>query len=87
MSPPSPISYSTPQDESNYLPMSVDKYSKLLDEKDELLQLLQDDLLEMKLANAKLKESNEKKKAKLRLCKCQKKTNDKGKNIKSGEEV
>jgi len=86
-SPPSPICHSTPHDESNYIPMTVDKYTKLLDEKDELLQLLQEDLLEMKLAYAKLNEANDRKKAKFLLCTCQKKPNDKGKNIKFGEEA
>jgi hypothetical protein len=86
-SPPSPIVHSTPHDESNYIPMTVDKYTKLLDEKDELLRLLQEDLLEMKLANAMLNEANDRKKEKLRLCRCPKKPNDKGKNINFGEDA
>ena len=67
--------------------MTVDKSTKLLAEKDELLQLLQDDLLEIKLAYSLLKESNERKKARLRLCTCKKKPKDKGKNINFGEEA
>lgn len=65
----------------------MEKYTKLLAEKEELLQLLQHELLEMNLANAKLTEENEKQQAALGECACQTKTIDIGENIYFGDEA